>query len=359
MADKIVILDETDKVSIEGKITSHTSKKSNPHGVSLTQLGVTATATELNYVDGVTSNIQTQLNAKVPTSRTVNGKTLSDNVILAPNDIGAMGNTNMLDNWYMFNPVNQRGYDYYDGAGYTIDRWLLSDGTLNVTENGVVITGGADNSWTQFYQVPEFYQQLDGKTCTFSILLNHQLYTMTAPIDYSSYPFDVTVNMTDNIRLSFYRGDANSPLSVGVGIYGTASATLKAAKLEFGSVQTLCFKDSYGNWIVADAIPNYATELAKCQRFFQYIPNVYAYGHTEQDVACLALPTPVTMRKKPEYVCQKVGFLYVNGQTINPSNVYPTAVGTNCVFLGATVPGVPIGHTAILCDASISLFADM
>ena len=35
--------------------------------------GVTATTTELNYVDGVTSNIQTQLDAKVPTSRTVNG----------------------------------------------------------------------------------------------------------------------------------------------------------------------------------------------------------------------------------------------------------------------------------------------
>jgi hypothetical protein len=32
----------------------------------LTNLGVTATATELNYCDGVTSNIQTQLNNKMP-----------------------------------------------------------------------------------------------------------------------------------------------------------------------------------------------------------------------------------------------------------------------------------------------------
>ena len=71
-------------------LTAHTGNKSNPHGVTLSQLGVTATATELNimdgvtataaelnvldgitattaelnYVDGVTSNIQTQLNAK-------------------------------------------------------------------------------------------------------------------------------------------------------------------------------------------------------------------------------------------------------------------------------------------------------
>ena len=66
-------------------LTSHTSNKSNPHGVTLAQLGVTATATELNsldgitatvtelnYVDGVTSNIQTQLNAKASSSHTHN-----------------------------------------------------------------------------------------------------------------------------------------------------------------------------------------------------------------------------------------------------------------------------------------------
>lgn len=49
-------------------LDSHTSNKSNPHGVTISQLGVTATATELNYVDGVTSNIQTQLNGKLPAS---------------------------------------------------------------------------------------------------------------------------------------------------------------------------------------------------------------------------------------------------------------------------------------------------
>lgn len=56
-------------------LTSHTGNKSNPHGVTLSQLGVTATATELNYCDGVTSNIQTQLNNTVKLSgdQTING----------------------------------------------------------------------------------------------------------------------------------------------------------------------------------------------------------------------------------------------------------------------------------------------
>ena len=56
---------------------------------SLLDLGITATAAELNYVDGVTSNIQTQLNAKVSTSRTVNGKALSGNITLSASDVGA------------------------------------------------------------------------------------------------------------------------------------------------------------------------------------------------------------------------------------------------------------------------------
>lgn len=56
---------------------------------SLSDLGITATATELNYVDGVTSNIQTQLDAKVPASRTVNGKALSSNITLSASDVGA------------------------------------------------------------------------------------------------------------------------------------------------------------------------------------------------------------------------------------------------------------------------------
>ena len=66
-------------------LTSHTSNKSNPHNVTLTQLGISATASELNimdgvvatteeinYLDGVTSNIQTQLNGKAPSSHTHN-----------------------------------------------------------------------------------------------------------------------------------------------------------------------------------------------------------------------------------------------------------------------------------------------
>ena len=65
-------------------LTSHTGNTSNPHDVTLSQLNVTATATELNYCDGVTSNIQTQLNntVKLSGNQTIAGvKTFSNDII--------------------------------------------------------------------------------------------------------------------------------------------------------------------------------------------------------------------------------------------------------------------------------------
>lgn len=56
---------------------------------SLSSFGINASATEINYTKGVTSAIQTQLNGKVPTSRTVNGKALSADISLTASDVGA------------------------------------------------------------------------------------------------------------------------------------------------------------------------------------------------------------------------------------------------------------------------------
>ena len=52
--------------------------------------GATVTTQEINYLDGVSSSIQTQLNGKVPTSRTINGKALTGNIALNASDVGAL-----------------------------------------------------------------------------------------------------------------------------------------------------------------------------------------------------------------------------------------------------------------------------
>ena len=47
------------------------------------------TSTELGYISGVTSAVQTQLNNKVPSSRTINRKALTSDITLSAADVGA------------------------------------------------------------------------------------------------------------------------------------------------------------------------------------------------------------------------------------------------------------------------------
>lgn len=54
------------KAAIEAVLTGAITTHTHTDTTTLASLGVTATAAELNFVDGVTSNIQTQLNAKAP-----------------------------------------------------------------------------------------------------------------------------------------------------------------------------------------------------------------------------------------------------------------------------------------------------
>lgn len=61
---------EEEFIGALNKIDPHLNDKNNPHGTQLTHFGITATATELNYMDGVTSNIQTQLNGKAASGHT-------------------------------------------------------------------------------------------------------------------------------------------------------------------------------------------------------------------------------------------------------------------------------------------------
>jgi hypothetical protein len=77
-------------------LTAHTDNKSNPHGVTLSQLGVTATAAELNYVDGVTSNVQTQLNAKAATNHNHSASNITSGTLAVAR--GGTGSTSATTN---------------------------------------------------------------------------------------------------------------------------------------------------------------------------------------------------------------------------------------------------------------------
>ena len=67
--------------------------------VSLSSLGITATAAELNYMDGVTSNVQEQLNAKAAASHDhAAGDITSGTLTVARGGTGMTSNPSMLVN---------------------------------------------------------------------------------------------------------------------------------------------------------------------------------------------------------------------------------------------------------------------
>lgn len=55
------------------------------------------TSTELSYLDGVSSNLQTQVNNKVPTTRKINSKPLSSDITLSASDVNAVPTTRKIN----------------------------------------------------------------------------------------------------------------------------------------------------------------------------------------------------------------------------------------------------------------------
>lgn len=106
------------------------------------------TSTELGYLDGVTSAIQTQLNGKVPTSRTVNGKALSANITLGASDVGAVPTSRTVNNKALSSNVILTASDVGAAPASHNHNSLylpLTGGTLTGNLTGKYITG----TWLQ------------------------------------------------------------------------------------------------------------------------------------------------------------------------------------------------------------------
>lgn len=195
---------------------------------------------------------------------------IDDAVDLAPQ----LSNPNLLDNWYFAYPVNQRGQTSYTGSGYGIDRWILggaSTATAVLTANGITLTR-AGTSWATMFQKIENSNDLLGKVVTFSVLTaDNRLVsgTLTLP---TSLNESAALFAEDNVTrwyLDYYAGASGFDFRI---IQNSATVmdavTIKAAKLELGSQQTLAHQDADGNWVLNE-IPDYGEQLARCQRYFQ------------------------------------------------------------------------------------------
>lgn len=203
-------------------------------------------------------------------------------------------NQNLLDNWYFANSVNQKGQMEYTGSGYTIDRWRSYGTKVSINDGYISLSTEGNPTFCQKSEL-----DLYDKTLTFSVLLaNGSLCTGTGILASDTAWKNTTLYEDSSIKL--WLQNSNPLFNTAIDIKGNTPVDLVAAKLEFGSSQTLAHKEG-SKWVLNE-IPDYATELAKCQRYFYKTQGAFEYrgiGISRWYVSSGTIELPVPMRIKP------------------------------------------------------------
>ena len=203
-------------------------------------------------------------------------------------------NRNLLDNWYFANSVNQKGQMEYTGSGYTIDRWRSYGAKVSINDGYISLSTEGNPTFCQKSEL-----DLYDKTLTFSVLLaNGSLCTGTGILASGTAWKNTTLYEDSSIKLWLQNSD---PLfNTAIDIKGNTPVDMVAAKLEFGSSQTLAHKEG-SKWVLNE-IPDYATELAKCQRYFYKTQGAFEYRGIAINQWYMnngTIELPVSMRIKP------------------------------------------------------------
>ena len=193
----------------------------------------------------------------------------------------------------------------YTGVGYGIDRWAGASGseTFTIENNSVRIYGERGTGYfVQQIDTPSLYA---GRTLTASILTaDGELITCTGQVLLGVALTIASADIEGKGSLNIYTGGVN--LQFHVAVYSGQSISIKAAKLELGSQQTLAHQEN-GNWVLNE-IPDYGEQLARCQRY--YYDSRFGRVHESDGAYSATITTsnaylvgnyrfPVTMRVKP------------------------------------------------------------
>lgn len=187
-----------------------------------------------------------------------------------------VGNPSELDNDNFLHCVNQRNVSgTISAAGYFIDRWKLISGTVQITENGLVLNG------------------------TMSQILENAAGTdVTASASAGAASYD---NSTKTFTLT------------------ATGQTVTWAKLEKGSVATPYVPKGYG------------AELAECQRYFKRVGNRGFRGWATNEtnvVCCLTLATQMRVKPTITPVGTLTAYDEVSGVTVTMDSSTGSTVDT-------------------------------
>ena len=179
--------------------------------------------------------------------------------------------------------INQRGATSYT-SGYTVDRWKVSNGTVEPQSNGISVTLSQKGQFIQLFE-----NTLSG---TYTATIKVTSITGDCVLLIGSHSLQLnkagTFTITENgsiTGISLYKSTA-----------GTCTINVEYIKLEQGTVAT------------PFVAPNPAEELIKCERFFVYAPEIFfspyagsrtSVGNSGQYYQNISGLFPVKMRVNP------------------------------------------------------------
>ena len=214
---------------------------------------------------------------------------------------GLISGWNLLDNWYLVDPVNQRGLSSYPATPttrYTIDRWRAPQAMEVSLSDGGLLLANTYSDYNSLVQVIEFPDGLWGRTFTMSVLKNGGLLTHTFTLP--NTPPDTHFSWSDplhgdvNGRPSLFWHNSFSQLWFTMRLFPESALHVQAVKLELGTVSTLA----------NDPPPDFGMELLKCQRYQLVFMNPgtsgsIAGGQINPHSMTFSVPVPVQMRILP------------------------------------------------------------
>ena len=256
------------------------------------------------------------------------GHTLSDNI----------QHDNLLHNSYFMGggsqqggkqfPINSRGLTSYTaGSSFSIDGWALAgspnNSSLDIVSDGIIVTHPNTSGTYSIYHYIDDYEQYIGKTLTISFM-GEMLEGSNCDIVVWYHPFSadwrgdyVTTGFSDGLKsLTFTVPNDATGLAIIIASNGANQpykVKLKAAKLELGSVQTLAHKIN-NTWVLNDAHPDFALELAKCQTSIANQYDTLANkGNlpTQADISDIRI---IGFKNTTGVIISKGKYFYVNGQ---------------------------------------------
>lgn len=238
----------------------------------------------------------------------------------------------------------------YCTAGYTVDRWLIgagSNGTLSLTESGLKLTR-TDGVMYLAHRIPKT-QIPEGNTLTYSALTTLGLYSISFVVKNDTYHEQ---DVGGGISLGWNYTPAEMMKLTLVNNTVNSDVTVRAAKLELGSTQTLAHKEN-GVWVLNE-IPDFGEQLRRCQRYLfstrgttNYVCAGSGYISVDGTEAIIVVPTPVSLRATP--VCMVNGILHVDtsygecvtGNNVSLLNVGNGSLGIRMKIIGSATPKSP------------------